>query len=158
MNIFIEEHIEILKSLIKNQVDFLLIGGYAVIYYGYRRTTGDLDLWIKPSNSNKEKLIKAFSELGFEHSDLIEIGTMNFESHIVFSIGNEPQKIDFLTKINLIEFDIANQHKIIGEIDELKIPIIHLNDLILSKINTGRIKDQADIEELQRINKENFKK
>lgn len=44
MNIFVEEHQELIRLLSKFEVDFLLIGGYAVIYYGYRRNTGDLDL------------------------------------------------------------------------------------------------------------------
>ena len=53
MNIFLEEHQEILKALNKNGVDFLLVGGFAVNYHGYNRTTGDMDLWIKPDNENK---------------------------------------------------------------------------------------------------------
>lgn len=57
MNIFIENHQILLKSLIKHKVKFLLVRDYAVIYYGYKRTTGDMDLWIEPDNGNKLKLI-----------------------------------------------------------------------------------------------------
>jgi len=53
MNIFLESHSNLLEKLIKANVEFLIIGGYAVNYYGYNRTTGDLDIWIKPDNFNK---------------------------------------------------------------------------------------------------------
>ena len=53
INIFLPEHVEILKAFNQNQVDYLLVIGYAVIYHGYERTTGDMDIWLKPTNENK---------------------------------------------------------------------------------------------------------
>lgn len=73
------------------------------------------------------------------------------ERHQVFSMWDEPEKVDFLTRISMIEFEDANQRKIIADIDDIKIPFLHLNDLVLSKFNTGRLKDKADVEELQKI-------
>jgi len=70
MNIFHDDHLEIIKELLENQVSFLLIGGYAVIYHGYNRTTGDMDLWLEPSNQNKYKVIEALEKLGFEQEGL----------------------------------------------------------------------------------------
>ena len=68
-------------------------------------------------------------------------------------MGEIPQKIDFITHVNLVEFDKAYQHHIQTEIDGLQLHIVNLDDLVLMKMNTGRIKDAADIEELQRIQK-----
>ena len=153
MNIFLDEHIEILTAILKHNVEFMLIGGYAVIIHGYRRTTGDMDLWLNPTNENKEKLYNALKEIQFNEDDLDFFSTLDFTTHLVFSIGSEPQKIDFITKINTVEFQEANTHKIIYEFEGLFIPVINLKDLVLSKINTGRLKDKADIEELQRIQK-----
>lgn len=152
MNIFFEQHLEIIKALLIHKVDFLLIGGYAVIFHGYKRSTGDMDLWLKPSNENKIKFIEALQEAEFDENDLAALDSLNFENHLVFSIGNEPEKIDFITRINQVEFEEANQNKIITEWEGLSIPVINLRELILSKINTGRKKDEADIEELQKIN------
>jgi predicted nucleotidyltransferase len=151
MNLFFEEHQEIIKELIIQEVDFMLIGGYAVIVHGYTRTTGDVDLWIKPNNDNKTKLIRAFKNLNFENDDIFELEKMNFEDYLVFSIGDEPQKIDFITKVNLVDYEEANTRKLVAEIDGINIPIVHLNDLVLMKTNTKRKKDEADIEELQKI-------
>jgi len=66
-------------------------------------------------------------------------------------MGEEPEKIDFITIINSVSFEEANSMKIFAEFEGLNIPFLHLNHLILSKMNTGRSKDKTDIEELQRI-------
>ena len=155
MNIFFEEHQEVIKLLLKHEVDFLLVGGYAVVYHGYRRTTGDMDLWVRPSNENRDKLVNALSELGFEDEDLIVLGNMDFTAHQVFTLGSEPQKIDFLTKINQVSFEDANADKVIAEFENMLVPVINLNHLVLSKINSGRRKDEADVEELQKIQRKN---
>lgn len=73
MNLFYPEHIMVLDALLRNQVRFLLIGGYAVIAYGYTRTTGDLDLWVDPSDQNKAALIDTFRYLEFDDSELEHI-------------------------------------------------------------------------------------
>jgi len=152
MNVFIAAHQEILELMLKHEVEFMLIGGYAVIYYGYMRTTGDMDLWLKPTNENKFNMCKVFDEAGYEAQDIMALENLNFEKKIVFSIGSLVHKIDFHTHIDFIQYHEAEKNKVIAIIDEMKLPIIHLNDLILSKMNTDRLKDKADIEELQRIN------
>jgi hypothetical protein len=153
MNIFFDEHLIILKSLLKNEVEFMLVGGYAVIHYGYRRTTGDMDLWVKPDNNTKTKLIKALSDLGFESEDLMQVGSLDFTKHLVFSLGEEPQKVDFLTYLNMVQWEEAWKDRVVSDIENLKIPILHLNHLVLSKINNNRLKDNLDVEELQKIQK-----
>lgn len=64
INLFTEEHRELLTALIKNKVDFMLVGGYAVIHYGYDRSTGDMDIWLKTGNRNRDKLINALKDFG----------------------------------------------------------------------------------------------
>ena len=129
MNILIEEHKDFLRELIKNGVEFLLIGGYAVNFYGYNRATGDMDLWLKPDNSNKEKLINSLVKMDFEPDDLEEIRKSDFKEYIVFSMWEPP----FLP------------------MGDVQIPVLKLNHLILSKISNGRPQDNADIEELQKV-------
>ena len=153
MNIFVEEHQDIIKLLLKCEVDFLLIGGYAVIYHGYRRNTGDLDLWLKPSNSNKEKFVKALKEADFNDRTLNGVSELNFEGTLMFTLGEEPQKIDFLTRISGLEYEDAEKNKVVGDIDGMRVPVVHMNDLVIAKLSTGRQKDKLDIEELQKIAK-----
>ena len=151
MNLFIEIHQLWLKKMMEANVDFIVIGGYSVIFHGYKRTTGDMDIWLKPDNNNKQKLLPVLYGAGFEEEDVAHIAAMDFTEHHVFNIGEIPDKIDFLTHVSIIDYDEADKKKIIADVDGMKIPFLHLNDLILSKINTGRAKDKADIDMLQQV-------
>jgi hypothetical protein len=155
MNIFLEEHLEILAYLIKHKVRFLLIGGYAVIIHGYRRTTGDMDLWLEPNNENKVLFINALSDLGFDDESINYIKLLDFTEPQVLMFGEQPQRIDFLTKVNQVTFDDAYNNKAQTEFEGLILPVINLHDLVLTKFNTGRAKDAADIDELQKISRAN---
>ncbi len=158
MNLFIDRHQELLSVLLKYKVDFIIVGGYSVIYHGYKRTTGDVDIWLKPDNENKAKLVAALREFDIDESGLELISKLDFTNIHIFHLWEEPEKVDFMTRINMVKYEDADKHKIIAIVDDLKIPFLHLNDLVLSKINTDRQKDKADIEELQKLNKSNPKK
>jgi predicted nucleotidyltransferase len=160
MNIFLESHRNLLEKLIKANVEFLIIGGYAVNYYGYNRTTGDLDIWIKPDNLNKEKLIHLLKDLGFSKDGLQTLNRSNFEDVFVFHIWEKPFRVDFLTHISGVDFEKAFNAKEMVLIQGLELPMIDFEHLVLSKMTTNRLRDKADVEELQkiaRIKKENQK-
>lgn len=153
MNIFIDEHIELLKLFIENEVEFIVIGGYAVIYHGYHRTTGDIDIRLRPDNRNKEKVIPAFSKYGIDEKSMHAFMNLDFTKVLAFHIGNEPFKIEFLTFLTGLNFSDAYERRIIANFDDLEIPFLHLEDLVQNKMSTGRLQDEADVEELQKIQK-----
>lgn len=153
MNILIERHQELLSHLLHHGVAFIIIGGYSVIYHGYKRTTGDVDIWLKPDTENRDKLILVLKKLDLDQDSIQEIAVLDFSKHLLISIWEEPEKVDFLTYINSVNYPEADQQKEVAEIDGLKIPFLNLDHLILSKINTGRIKDKADVEELQKTHR-----
>jgi predicted nucleotidyltransferase len=151
MNLFMDRHQELLKELLDAKVDFIVIGGYSVIFHGYMRTTGDVDIWIKPGNENKMKVLSVLHNLDIDGDTLDTISELDFSKHLAFNFWNIPERVDFLTHVNLVTYDEADNAKIIADIDGLKIPFLHLNHLVLSKMTTGRPKDAADIDELQKI-------
>ena len=154
MDIFLEEHQQMLMALVKHKVKFLLIGGYAVVYHGYRRTTGDMDIWLALGEENKKNLLQAFREFGIDEDSLAEIDKTDFtKPQPVFYFGKEPRRIDFLTMVSNVKFDDAYREANYIALENVQIPVIHYNHLILSKLTSSRLKDKADIEELQRINK-----
>ncbi|CAD5256044.1 MULTISPECIES: nucleotidyltransferase [unclassified Imperialibacter] len=153
MNLFVESHQKLLIQLTKAEVDFIIIGGYSVIFHGYARTTGDIDIWLKPDNANKARLLQALRSCGIEEDSLEELNEIDFAQTVFFKIGEVPERIDFLTKINLVDYETANKEKVLANLGKITIPFLHLNHLILSKLNTGRPQDQADIEMLQKIQK-----
>jgi hypothetical protein len=110
-----------------------------------------MDIWLKPHNDNKPKIIKVLKEVGVIPESIEVVETFYFTKHLVFIIWSDPEKVDFITRINLVEFEEANEQKIMADIDGLTIPIIHINHLVLSKFNTGRPQDAADIDKLQKI-------
>jgi hypothetical protein len=139
--------------LLNHKVEYLLIGGYAVIYYGYERTTADMDLWLRPNNDNKNILIEALREFGIIEEDLKKLSLVDFTLANAFSIEEKPSRIDFLTAIQGVSYDEADVEKALFPIKNKHIPIIQYHHLITSKMLTGRSKDKADVEELQKINK-----
>lgn len=151
MNLFLENHQRLIKALQDAKVDFIIIGGYSVIFHGYTRTTGDMDVWLKPDNENKSRLLEALAVFGIDYDSIERLRVLDFSNVLAFHIDEEPQRVDFLTKVNMVSFEEADRDKIIADLDGTEIPFLHLRHLILSKLNTGRAKDRADVEELQKI-------
>lgn len=153
MNIFFKEHRDILQALLHHRVDFLLIGGYAVNYYGYNRATGDMDIWINPDNQNKESLLRALASLGFDEEGMDIIRGWDFSQPQKFHIGSDgqPDKTEFMTHISGVNYSKAKENSIPADIDGLPLPLIHYNNLIQNKKATGRTKDKADVEYLEKI-------
>ena len=151
MNIFIETHRMVLKKMIEKNVDFMLIGGYAVNYYGYNRVTGDMDIWIKPDNSNKLLLLDAMAAMDFDEEGINTIKSWDFTTAQIFNIFEKPQQTEFMTHISGIKYSETKQTAIQADIDGFAIPLIHIESLIKNKKASGRSKDLTDAEELEKI-------
>ena len=151
MDIFYNEHRLILENLIRHNVDFILVGGYAVNYHGYNRSTGDMDIWLRPDNDNKLLLLSALGEIGYEKAGLDVIEEWDFTKPQGFYIGKDPERTDFMTFISGVTFSETKKMVIAAAIEGLLLPVIQLNDLIKNKTSTGRGKDLIDVEYLEKI-------
>jgi len=151
MTIFLDAHSILIRELLKNKVDFIVIGGYAVIHHGYKRTTGDLDLWLKPDNSHKLNLVSALQKIGIHKDGLDKLISIDLEKKVVFTIWKPPEQVDFLTHVNNLKFEHAKKRIALAKLNDAKVPFLNIQDLILSKMSTDRYKDKADIQELQKI-------
>lgn len=154
MDIFLESHKKFLLLLLKHEVEFVLIGGYAVIIYGYERGTSDMDLWLKPTNENKDKFIIALQEHGISEAGLNQLRSIDFTGEVkVFHIGEKPNKFDFLTKVEGLEFDEAYKAKQLLPLKEFQVPVIQFEHLILIKMIANRPQDKADVDVLSKIHR-----
>lgn len=153
MDILFKAHKELLILLLESNVDYMLIGGYSVIYYGYNRGTNDMDLWLMPDNQNKLKLLQALKKFGINPADLKKLEALDFTETRMFFIGEAPDKIDFLTKVQNVVWEEAIRNVNYFEYEGHLIPIVDFEDLILMKMASNRLKDKADVEELQKIRK-----
>jgi len=151
MNILLEAHKNFLLLLLKHKVEFILIGGYAVIYYGYERGTADMDIWLKPDNNNREKFAETLKSYGIIEEDIQKVKKLDFTKINAFHIGKKPNKIDFLTKIVGVNFTEADQKKVYFMLSGKQVPVISYHHLITNKMLSVRLKDKADVEELQKI-------
>ena len=143
-----EDYKEMLQLLLEEQVDFMIIGAYALGVHGYPRATADIDIWVKPNDINSRKLYKALARFGAP-LDKIKIDEFSMEG-IIFQIGVIPRRIDIITKIDGVKYEEADEDKIIVKIEGLKIPVISLDTLIKNKMSTGREKDELDIKTLRK--------
>ena len=154
MTLFLENHNKLLIELLEGKVEFIVAGGYAVIYHGYVRNTGDLDLWLKPDNKNKERLISLLKAKGITDASLDMLKNKDFTKQIAFHYGNPPERIDFVTILSGITFKEARSECNYIPLQGLQVPVLSVEDLILTKISSGRLKDQADVEAIQQIQRE----
>jgi Nucleotidyl transferase of unknown function (DUF2204) len=133
---------DILSAFCAQKVEFMVVGGYAMAFHGYVRATGDIDLWIRPSDENAEKVWLALKQFGAPLFDLTKVDLKTLG--MVFQIGMIPNRIDVITQIDGVEFEDAwKEHKTV-EIDGLQIPIIGKIQLLINKKSTGRPKDNID--------------
>jgi hypothetical protein len=149
-NLFNVDFLEFLELLEKHEVDYLLVGGYAVILHGYVRSTGDLDLWIDKTSKNYENLKKVYSDFGAPIFSKEEFESDKFD---VWSMGVEPRKIEVLTHVDGLEFQESKNNCNWFDLEKIRVPYIDFEDLIKNKLASGRFKDLADIEQLKKKKK-----
>jgi len=137
---------EFLRLLNFHKAEYLLIGGYAVGYYGYPRVTGDIDIWIAINSSNSQKISLALKDFGFT----IDTDTaQNFmQENKIVRMGIPPMRIEIFTSISGVTFEECFREKNIVDIEGVKISMINLKYLLLNKKASGRHKDLNDLENL----------
>jgi len=137
---------EFLQSLNDSGVRYLVLGGYAVAFYGHPRYTKDLDVWIENSRENAEKLVKALEQFGFGALNLTAEDFLD-EGQVV-QMGVAPHRIDVLNFADGIDFSKCYDSRQIAEFDGVKIAFIDIENLKTNKRASGRLQDLADVENL----------
>lgn len=125
----------------------MVLGGYAVIFYGYARVTKDLDIWISIDTTNADKVAQTLQEFaGFTKQQANQ--SMFRTKGKVFVVGREPVRVDILTNVSALNFEDCYARRRVVEWDGVRIPLISLEDLRTNKRASGRAKDMADLENL----------
>ena len=131
------------------RVRFLVVGAYAMVLHGRPRTTGDLDLWVEPTPENAARVFQALGRFG---APLAGRTPRDFEQpHVVFQIGVAPGRIDVLTSLTALEFPAAWRNRRRMKYGEIPISVLSAPDLIKNKKALGRLRDLADVEEMEKI-------
>ena len=153
-DIFNEDFQDFIESLNRAEVEYLLVGGYAVILHGYQRVTGDMDIWVNKTASNYKKILKALEFFGMPVFDMTEEKFLaDTKDYDVFRFGISPTRIDLMTSVLGLDFDECYKSAVINEVEGFPVRVIHLNQLIIAKEASDRDKDRQDIKNLKRIRK-----
>jgi hypothetical protein len=147
MNIFNADFTDFINCLNHYHVEYILVGGYAVIIRGYSRSTGDLDIWVHKTRENFSRLEAALKHFGLPPEAVTKEKFFSDEFD-VFTIGRPPSAIEIMTGVKGVGFSEAFATSTLETLDEVVVRVIHLNQLIKSKRAAGRHKDLNDLENL----------
>ncbi|RIK17189.1 MAG: hypothetical protein DCC51_12710 [Anaerolineae bacterium] len=137
---------EFLRLLESNEVEYLLVGGYAVGYYGYPRATADMDIWVAANPANAGKIIAVLKEFGFDVPGLSP--DLFVSEGQVIRMGVPPVRLEILTSISGVSFRECYAERLVAELDGVSITLISLKHLKINKKASGRYKDLDDLDNL----------
>ncbi len=141
---------ELFESFNAHKVEYLLLGGYAVIAYGYVRNTSDIDVVVSDGEENARRLMKALAVFGFGETELK--ADLFTKPDSVVRMGVEPLKIEILNYLKGVNFKDAYSRRNSVQVEDITIDLIALPDLLANKKAVGRLKDLADASELEKRN------
>ncbi len=156
MDVFDEEILKLWKSFFLNDLEYIMVGGFATNLHGYSRTTADIDIWIKDSSENRKKLNQALIDFGY--GEIPNIDKLEFIpgwTSLKLSSGLEIDIMTFLKGFPQERFEECMRYASTANIFDIEIKFLHINHLIEAKKATSRSKDIIDIEELEKIRKNN---
>lgn len=138
---------EFIQFLNARDVQYLIVGGYAVGAHGLPRATKDLDVWVLADKHNAEVLMAALEDFGFGD---VGLNASDFtRDDVVVQLGYPPLRIDILTSIDGVSFGDAYPHRVDEVVDGVLIRFIGRNELIVNKRAAGRGQDLADADRLE---------
>lgn len=143
-----QDYKEFIKLLNKNQVEYLVVGAFALAFHGHPRYTGDIDFWINNDLPNALRVFKSIKEFGFPTTDISEKDFISDD--LIFQMGYPPVRIDIITSASGLDFTKSFKNKKIKRSGGLKIYFISIEDLKKNKKASGRKKDLIDLEDLRK--------
>ena len=139
-----------LSALLRAGARFLVVGAHAMAAHGVPRATGDLDVWVDPTPDNADRVWQALLEFGAPVTTLpVSKRDLEIPGQVV-QMGVPPQRIDILTGVTGVDFETAWMERVVHRVDTLDLPFMGREALLRNKRATGRTKDLADVEILER--------
>jgi len=137
---------ELLELLNAHKVDYIIVGAYALAFYGAPRFTGDIDLLVKPDEGNAKRILAALKEFGFASLNLTPNDFTSPQN--VIQLGVPPVRVDIMTSLTAVTWEKADAGKVLGNYGDTPVYFIGKNEFLSNKRALGRKKDLADLEAL----------
>ena len=145
-----EDFRDLLVLFADADVDFVIVGAYALAFHGAPRASGDIDLFTRASSANAGRVFDALARFGAPLESAGVTPADFARSGTVYQIGLPPRRIDLLTEISGVTFDEAWASRVMAEIDGRAVGFIGRAALLKNKEAAGRPKDIADAARLRR--------
>ncbi len=135
---------DLLALFNKHDVEYLIVGGYAMAFHGVPRFTGDIDLFVHPEFSNARRILDefGFGSIGLTVEDFSR-------PHKVIQLGVPPVRVDLLTSISGVSWGQAFESSASGDYGDITVLFIGREQFVANKRARGRNKDLADLEALR---------
>ena len=137
---------ELLALLNAHNVDYVIVGAYALAFHGAPRFTGDIDIFVKPDTKNAESILAALKEFGFGSLDLNKSDFQQPDK--VIQLGVPPVRVDLLTSLTNVPWQLAYSGRVEGAYGDVPVYFLGREEFLTNKKALGRKKDLADIEAL----------
>lgn len=147
-DLFSSDFREFLQALNEQEVEYILVGGFAVILHGYQRVTGDMDIWVNRTEENYIRIKAAFDQFGMPVFDMSRENFLFEKSMDVFRFGRRPNAIDIMLSVKGLQFSECFEIAKWFEDDGLQVKVLHISHLRQAKKEAGRFKDFDDLEHL----------
>ena len=137
---------ELLRLFNAHNVEYIIVGGYALAFHGAPRYTGDMDIFVKPDEENAKRILAALEDFGFGSLGLKKTDFMNH--NMVVQLGMPPVRIDIITSISGVSWDEAAKGRVSAKYGNMTVYYIGREQFVKNKRAIGRLKDLADLEAL----------
>lgn len=142
---FNDDFLDMLRALVASGAEFIIVGAHAMAVHGVPRATGDMDVLVRPSAENANRVLEALRLFGAP-TEAHRVTREDFEAAgNVYQVGLPPRRIDIMTGLSGVDFDEARTSQVVVEVEGMKIPFLGLSALRQNKRATGRDKDRVDL-------------
>lgn len=142
------DYSDLLRAFSEAAAEYLVVGSYALALHLEPRYTKDLDIWVRPSAENSQRVFDALARFG---APLRNIRAEDFAvAGNVYQIGVEPVRVDVLTSVSGLEFDAAYSRRLVVSHEGMDVPFLSLEDILVNKEAAGRPQDLLDANAIRR--------
>ena len=138
-----EDFKDFIEALNKNNVEYVIVGAFALAFHGHPRATGDIDIWLKPTPQNAKAVLKALNNFGFGELDISEEDVLSGK---IIQLGYPPVRIDLITLMESLTHKEIWESRELGMFGGQKVFYIGREAFIRNKKAVGRHRDLADLE------------
>jgi hypothetical protein len=138
-----EDFKDFIETLNKNNVEYVIVGAFALAFHGHPRATGDIDIWLRPTSQNANAFLKALNDFGFGELDISEGDILSGK---IIQLGHPPVRIDLITLMEGVTHEEIWDGRLSGTFGDQEVFYIGRDEFIRNKKAIGRHKDLADLE------------